>query len=172
MTAPVSPCVPLSASRYSIPFPLIKEIFFSSQSEGWKYNSQRLLFKLKAHRLGYIAGFSHTSSTSSSTDSAWKSLDSQTWRHSLDDKEITLRGAQLETICDTERHALQVIAMQRLAKTLPGISLKKGLRGEDDCDWKTNYRNITNPAKETEIHKREQDIDGRRRHTTAEWIQY
>ncbi|PAV63486.1 hypothetical protein WR25_01440 [Diploscapter pachys] len=56
MTAPVSPNVPLSAS--------------SSHSDGWKYSSQKLLWKLKPK---YI-NFSHASSTSSSTDSAWKSL--------------------------------------------------------------------------------------------------
>ncbi|VDM71675.1 unnamed protein product [Strongylus vulgaris] len=56
MTAPVSPSVPLSAS---------------SHSDGWKYSSQKLLWKLKPR---YI-NFSHASSTSSSTDSAWKSLE-------------------------------------------------------------------------------------------------
>ena len=45
----------------------------------------------------------------------------------MDDKEVTLRGAQLETISDAERNALQLIATQKLAKTLPGINLKKGL---------------------------------------------
>lgn len=43
---------------------------FSSHSDGWKYSSQKLLWKLKPR---YI-NFSHASSTSSSTDSAWKSL--------------------------------------------------------------------------------------------------
>ncbi|CAI4230204.1 unnamed protein product [Auanema sp. JU1783] len=108
MTAPVSPSVPLSAS--------------SSQSDGWKYSSQKILWKLRPR---YIGGFSHNSSTSSSTDSAWKSLDSSTWRHSLDDKEIILRGLQMETLSDVERSALQSVAQQRLAKLLPGVSLSK-----------------------------------------------
>ncbi|CAD6184313.1 unnamed protein product [Caenorhabditis auriculariae] len=106
MTAPVSPSVPLSAS--------------SSHSDGWKYSSQKLLWKLKPR---YI-NFSHASSTSSSTDSAWKSLDSTTWR-SVDGAEVVLRGARLETLSEIERSALQVLAAQRLGRLLPGVSVGK-----------------------------------------------
>uniref|UniRef100_A0A8R1I429 Rho-GAP domain-containing protein n=1 Tax=Caenorhabditis japonica TaxID=281687 RepID=A0A8R1I429_CAEJA len=105
MTAPVSPNVPLSAS--------------SSHSEGWKYSSQKLLWKLKPKY-----AYSHASSTSSSTDSAWKSLDSMTWR-SVDGVEIVLRGARLENLSEIERSALQLLAAQRLAKMLPGVNLGK-----------------------------------------------
>ncbi|KAK5979348.1 Rho-GAP domain-containing protein [Trichostrongylus colubriformis] len=106
MTAPVSPSVPLSAS--------------SSHSDGWKYSSQKLLWKLKPR---YI-NFSHASSTSSSTDSAWRSLDSVTWR-SLDGAEVVLRGARLEALSEIERGALRLVALQRLAVLLPGVSLLK-----------------------------------------------
>ncbi|CAB3407437.1 unnamed protein product [Caenorhabditis bovis] len=106
MTAPVSPSVPLSAS--------------SSHSEGWKYSSQKLLWKLKPR---YI-NFSHASSTSSSTDSAWKSLDSMTWR-SVDGAEVVLRGARLENLSEIERSALHLLALQRLARLLPGVNLGK-----------------------------------------------
>ncbi|CAJ0594420.1 unnamed protein product [Cylicocyclus nassatus] len=105
MTAPVSPSVPLSAS---------------SHSDGWKYSSQKLLWKLKPR---YI-NFSHASSTSSSTDSAWKSLDSFTWR-SVDGAEVVLRGARLEALSEIERSALRLVALQRLAVLLPGVSLAK-----------------------------------------------
>ncbi|CAI2307441.1 unnamed protein product [Caenorhabditis sp. 36 PRJEB53466] len=105
MTAPVSPNVPLSAS--------------SSHSEGWKYSSQKLLWKLKPKY-----AYSHASSTSSSTDSAWKSLDSMTWR-SVDGAEVVLRGARLENLSEIERSALQLLAAQRLGKMLPGVSLGK-----------------------------------------------
>ncbi|EPB78850.1 RhoGAP domain protein [Ancylostoma ceylanicum] len=105
MTAPVSPSVPLSAS---------------SHSDGWKYSSQKLLWKLKPR---YI-NFSHASSTSSSTDSAWKSLDSVTWR-SVDGAEVVLRGARLEALSEIERGALRLVALQRLAVLLPGVSLVK-----------------------------------------------
>ncbi|KAK6730128.1 hypothetical protein RB195_006909 [Necator americanus] len=106
MTAPVSPSVPLSAS--------------SSHSDGWKYSSQKLLWKLKPR---YI-NFSHASSTSSSTDSAWKSLDSVTWR-SVDGAEVVLRGTRLEALSEIERGALRLVALQRLAVLLPGVSLLK-----------------------------------------------
>ncbi|VDO42576.1 unnamed protein product [Haemonchus placei] len=106
MTAPVSPSVPLSAS--------------SSHSDGWKYSSQKLLWKLKPR---YI-NFSHASSTSSSTDSAWRSLDSVTWR-SLDGVEVVLRGARLESLSEIERGALRLVALQRLAVLLPGVNLLK-----------------------------------------------
>ncbi|KAF1771082.1 hypothetical protein GCK72_002907 [Caenorhabditis remanei] len=105
MTAPVSPNVPLSAS--------------SSHSEGWKYSSQKLLWKLKPKY-----AYSHASSTSSSTDSAWKSLDSMTWR-SVDGAEVVLRGARLENLSEIERSALQLLAAQRLLKMLPGVNLGK-----------------------------------------------
>ncbi|CCD62430.1 Rho-GAP domain-containing protein [Caenorhabditis elegans] len=105
MTAPVSPNVPLSAS--------------SSHSEGWKYSSQKLLWKLKPKY-----AYSHASSTSSSTDSAWKSLDSMTWR-SVDGAEVVLRGARLENLSEIERSALQLLAAQRLTKMLPGVNLGK-----------------------------------------------
>ncbi|CAL2029762.1 unnamed protein product [Caenorhabditis brenneri] len=105
MTAPVSPNVPLSAS--------------SSHSEGWKYSSQKLLWKLKPKY-----AYSHASSTSSSTDSAWKSLDSMTWR-SVDGAEVVLRGARLENLSEIERSALQLLAAQRLIKMLPGVNLGK-----------------------------------------------
>ncbi|ULU10630.1 hypothetical protein L3Y34_014716 [Caenorhabditis briggsae] len=105
MTAPVSPNVPLSAS--------------SSHSEGWKYSSQKLLWKLKPKY-----AYSHASSTSSSTDSAWKSLDSMTWR-SVDGAEVILRGARLENLSEIERSALQLLAAQRLTKMLPGLNLGK-----------------------------------------------
>ncbi|WKX88981.1 hypothetical protein Q1695_008546 [Nippostrongylus brasiliensis] len=105
MTAPVSPSVPLSSS---------------SHSDGWKYSSQKLLWKLKPR---YI-NFSHASSTSSSTDSAWKSLDSVTWR-SVDGAEVVLRGARLEALSEIERGALRLVALQRLAVLLPGVSFLK-----------------------------------------------
>ncbi|KAK6046567.1 hypothetical protein COOONC_15928 [Cooperia oncophora] len=103
MTAPVSPSVPLSAS---------------SHSDGWKYSSQKLLWKLKPRY------FSHASSTSSSTDSAWRSLDSVTWR-SLDGTEVVLKGTRLEALSEIERGALRLVALQRLAVLLPGVNLLK-----------------------------------------------
>ncbi|CAI5439071.1 unnamed protein product [Caenorhabditis angaria] len=106
MTAPVSPNVPLSAS--------------SSHSDGWKYSSQKLLWKLKPKYMN----FSHASSTSSSTDSAWKSLDSMTWR-SLEGMELVLRGTRLENLSEIERSALQIVAAQRLTKLLPGVNFGK-----------------------------------------------
>uniref|UniRef100_A0A915C0Q7 Rho-GAP domain-containing protein n=1 Tax=Parascaris univalens TaxID=6257 RepID=A0A915C0Q7_PARUN len=104
-TAPVSPCVPLSAR--------------SSVSEGWKY-SQRLLWKLKPRYMN----FSHASSASSSIDSAWRSVDSTTWK-STDGSEIHLKGSRLERLSEIERQALQVIAIQRLNRLLPGVQIGK-----------------------------------------------
>ncbi|KAJ1346319.1 hypothetical protein KIN20_001076 [Parelaphostrongylus tenuis] len=106
MTAPVSPSVPISGNR--------------SNLEGWKYSSQKLLWKLKPR---YI-NFSHTSSTSSSTDSAWKSLDSVTWR-SVDGTEVVLCGARLEALSEIERGALRQVALQHLSVLLPGTSIFK-----------------------------------------------
>ncbi|VDK41761.1 unnamed protein product [Anisakis simplex] len=104
-TAPVSPCVPLSAS--------------SSVSEGWKY-SQRLLWKLKPR---YV-NFSHASSASSSLDSAWRSLDSTTWK-STDGTEVHLKGTRLEMLSEIERQTLQVFALQKLNRMLPNVQIGK-----------------------------------------------
>ncbi|KJH52916.1 RhoGAP domain protein [Dictyocaulus viviparus] len=106
MTAPVSPSVPLSNSRTNL--------------EGWKYSSQKLLWRLKPR---YI-NFSHNSSTSSSIDSAWKSLDSVTWR-SVDGAEVVLCGARLEELSEIERGALRLVALQRLSVLLPVTNLLK-----------------------------------------------
>ncbi|VDM24925.1 unnamed protein product [Toxocara canis] len=112
-TAPVSPCVPLSASRQE------RIQFINSVSEGWKY-SQRLLWKLKPR---YV-NFSHASSASSSIDSAWRSLDSTTWK-STDGAEIHLKGTRLERLSEIERQALQAIAVQRLNRMLPNVQVGK-----------------------------------------------
>ncbi|CAJ0962935.1 unnamed protein product, partial [Mesorhabditis belari] len=102
------PATPLSAS--------------SSISEGWKYSSQKILWKLKPKYMH----FSHASSTSasSSTDSAWRSQDSATWR-SVDGSEVVLRGSRLETLSAAERAALRSVATATLARMLPGISLHR-----------------------------------------------
>uniref|UniRef100_A0A914X5Q7 Rho-GAP domain-containing protein n=1 Tax=Plectus sambesii TaxID=2011161 RepID=A0A914X5Q7_9BILA len=65
-----------------------------------------------------------SASSASSTDSAWKSLDSFTWR-SVDGSEFHLRGTRLESLSEIERQALQKIAVVRLNKLLPGVNISR-----------------------------------------------
>ncbi|VDM61539.1 unnamed protein product [Angiostrongylus costaricensis] len=117
MTAPASPS---NCNNRSQRPNVVLTILFRCNLEGWKYSSQKLLWKLKPR---YI-NFSHTSSTSSSTDSAWKSMDSVTWR-SVDGTEVVLCGTRLETLSEIERGALRLVALQRLSVLLPGSSIFK-----------------------------------------------
>ncbi|KIH54704.1 hypothetical protein ANCDUO_15147 [Ancylostoma duodenale] len=53
-----------------------------------------------------------------------KKEDSVTWR-SVDGAEVVLRGARLEALSEIERGALRLVALQRLAVLLPGVTLAK-----------------------------------------------